>query len=127
MDATFSITADVPRHLLCVTMSGFFTLDDIARFAVERDRAHRMLRCLPNQHVTLVDMRGMVIQSQDSVDRFQAILGNPAIMSRRIAFVVARSLARMQVKRAAASSNAAYFMELEEATVWLLQEPVVAA
>ncbi len=93
---------------------------------MERDRAHQLLRCLPNQHITLVDMRGMVIQSQDSVDRFQAILGNPAIKSRRIAFVVARSLARMQVKRAAASSNAAYFMEMDEATAWLLEETVAA-
>lgn len=126
MDATFSITADIPRHMLCVTMAGFFTPDDIARFAVERDQAHRLLRCLPNQHVTLVDMRGMVIQAQDSVDRFQAILGNPAIKSRQIAFVVSRSLARMQIKRAAASSNAAYFMEMEEATAWLLGEAVVA-
>ncbi len=122
MTATFSITADVPRDLICLTMAGFFTVDDIARFIAERDRAHMQLRCLPNRHLTLVDIRGMVIQSQESVDRFQAMLANPATRSRRIAFVVARSLARMQIKRAAASRDAAYFMTIEEATAWLLDD-----
>lgn len=122
MTATFSITADVTRDLICVTMAGFFTVDDIARFGTQRDHAHQKLRCLPNRHLTLVDMRGMVIQSQESVDRFQTMLANPATRSRRIAFVVARSLARMQIKRAAANRDAAYFMTIEEATAWLVDD-----
>ncbi len=122
MDATFSITIDIPRDLICVTMAGFFTPDDIARFSAERNRIHLALRCQPNQHLTLVDMRGMVIQSQESVDRFQALLANPATRSRRIAFVVARSLSRMQIKRAAASRDAGYFMTTDEAMAWLLDE-----
>jgi hypothetical protein len=122
MNATFSITVDVPHDLVCATMAGFFTADDITRFAAERDQAHRTLRCLPNRHLTLVDMRGMGIQPQDSVERFQSILANPATRSRRIAFVVARSLSRMQIKRAAANRTAGYFMTVEEATAWLLDE-----
>ena len=122
MDATFSITVDVPRDLLRVTMGGFFTTRDIARFMVERDRAHALLQCPPNRHLTIIDMRGMEIQPQDSVDRFQAMLANPATRSRRIAFVVARSLSRMQIKRAAADRDAGYFMTIDEATAWLLDD-----
>ncbi|PXA98323.1 hypothetical protein DMC47_09100 [Nostoc sp. 3335mG] len=61
----------------------------------------------------------MAIQSQESVGAFQAMLSNPATTSRKLAFVITRSLARMQIKRAAASRNAAYFETVDEAEHWV--------
>jgi hypothetical protein len=128
MKANFSITVDVDRDLVRMTMSGFFDAADVARFVAERDRAHTLLRSRANQHITLVDMRAMEIQSQENVARFQVALHKPATMSRRIAFVIAKSLARIQIRRAAEGREAGYFMSMEEAEAWLFSsEAAIAA
>lgn len=120
MTPRMSIDVEPGRDLVRITLAGFFTPADVTRFVAERDAAHNRLRCGPNQHLTLVDMRAMHIQSQDSVDAFQRVLGDPRTVSRRLAFVVARSLSRLQIKRAAANREAAYFTEIDEAEAWLL-------
>jgi hypothetical protein len=62
----------------------------------------------------------MKIQSQDSVESFKHVLNNPKFASRRLAIVVAQSLARMQIKRAASEREAQYFDSIEGAEAWLL-------
>ncbi len=120
MEAAFSIDVDASRSLVRIEMSGFFAVEDIVRFVAARDQAHRLLKCAPNGHVTLVDIRGMKIQSQDSVESFKHVLNNPKFASRRLAVVVAQSLARMQIKRAASERDAQYFDSIEGAESWLL-------
>ncbi|GAA0675399.1 hypothetical protein GCM10009102_29560 [Sphingomonas insulae] len=92
-------------------MSGFFSPADICRFSEARDDAHHMLRCGPNEHVTLVDIRGMQIQGQESVAEFAALLSRKEHASKRIAFVVSQSLARLQIQRAASGRDAGYFID----------------
>jgi hypothetical protein len=125
--ADFSIAVDTQRSLVRIVMSGFFEAEDIARFMHARDVAHRQLLSAPNQHLTLVDIREMQIQAQDSVAAFQRVLANPVMKSRRLAFVVARSLARLQAQRAADRRDAAYFSDPAEAERWLLDDSAVAA
>ncbi|VVT13045.1 conserved hypothetical protein [Sphingomonas sp. EC-HK361] len=125
--ADFSIVVDPQQSLVRITLAGFFEADEIARFTQARNTAHRQLLSAPNQHVTLVDIRDMQIQAQDSVAAFQRVLADPASQSRRIAFVVARSLARLQAQRAAADRGAAYFADVAEAERWLLDESAAAA
>ena len=120
MEATFSISNDVPHGLMRITMAGFFEVADIARFAADRDRAQRDLKTRPNDHLTLVDIRGMDIQAADSVAQFQRLLSAPSHESLRIAFVVAKSLASMQIRRAANGRSAGYFNHVDEAEAWLL-------
>lgn len=122
MIANFTFEVEPGRNLVRIWLGGFFSPADVAGFVTERDRAHQRLRCGPYEHVTLVDIRDMAIQSQDSVAAFQQMLSNPAVTSRRLAFVITRSLARMQIKRAAASRDAAYFESVEDAERWLLCE-----
>lgn len=121
MPAHFSIDVDASLHLVRMKMEGFFAPQDIARFVEARDLAHQQLRSLPNEHVTLVDITGMDIQSQDAVTEFQRVLSSPATASRRIAFVVALSLARGQIRRAARGRTAEFFATTEEAERWLLE------
>lgn len=121
MTPRMSLDVEPARDLVRITLAGFFAPGDIARFVAARDAAHRELRCAPNQHLTLVDIRAMHIQAQDSVDGFRAVLANPDTVSRRIAFVVARSLARLQIKRAASGRDAAYFTTIEDAEAWLFE------
>ncbi|MEG8041203.1 STAS/SEC14 domain-containing protein [Sphingomonas sp. LR60] len=114
-----SFDVEPHRDLVRITLAGFFTPDDVERFVAARDAAHRQLRCGPNAHVTLVDMRAMQIQSQETVTAFQQVLADPRHTSRRLAFVVARSLARLQIKRAASEREAAYFTAVDEAEAWV--------
>lgn len=100
-------------------MKGFFEPADIARFVAARDLAHQRLLSPPNGHVTLVDITAMDIQSQDAVAEFHAVLASPTTASRRIAFVVALSLARGQVRRAARGRDAAFFTTVHDAERWL--------
>ncbi|KQN80141.1 hypothetical protein ASE91_13015 [Sphingomonas sp. Leaf62] len=102
-------------------MGGFFSEADIVRFSHAQDEAYLMLKCALNQHVTMVDMRTMQIQAQECVAAFESRMKNPKVASRKIAFVVSKSLARMQIKRATHGLNAQLFLCRNEAEAWLLQ------
>ncbi len=119
MQAHFSIDVDPLTSTVSITMSGFFEDTDIERFVACRNTEHLRLRCSPNEHVTLIDIRGMNIQSQASVEQFANVISDPTYASRKIAFVVERSLARMQIQRAAAGRDAGFFLSQEEAETWL--------
>lgn len=127
MPGSYSISVDARRSLVHMRLEGFFTPDEIVAFDSARREAYKQLRCAPNRHVTLVDMTATQIQSQEAVDAFSRSLADPATRSRRIAFLMSRTLARLQVKRAAGSVNAAYFHTAEEATAWLLSGDAEAA
>ncbi len=122
MEATFSIVNDIPHGLMRITMAGFFAPADIARFIAARDRELAALRTRPNEHLTLVDIRAMDIQAAQSVAAFGQLLADPRTVSRRIAFVVGRSLSAMQIRRAAQGRDSRYFAEPDEAERWLLAD-----
>lgn len=107
-------------------MSGFFTPEDIAAFVVERRRAHARLACGPNEHLTLNDLRRMKIQPRESVDSFGEMLAAPEFRSRRLAFVVAPTLAQMQLLRALAGRHARFFEDPVAAEAWLIGGDSVA-
>jgi hypothetical protein len=122
MQANFSINVDTSRDLVRISMSGFFKAEDIARFVVTRDLTHELLRCGPNQHLTLVDIREMEIQSQEAVSGFGKVIHDPRHRSKRLAIVVSKSLARMQVQRAAAGRDVRYFTDdAGAAEQWLIE------
>jgi hypothetical protein len=83
------------------------------------------MRCGPNQHLSLIDQRNLKIQSQDIVAAFADIMRDPGGRSRRLAIVVATSLTRMQVLRAAGDrigKDVALFLDVEEAERWLMSQ-----
>lgn len=120
MSATFSVTCDPDRDLIRISMSGFFTPADVAAFFEARRLAHARLRCGPNAHLTLNDVRGMKIQPSESVAAFGDLLSEPAYHSRRLAFVIAPTLARGQLARALTGRDARFFEDTREAEAWLL-------
>lgn len=129
MTATFTLDVDPGRDLVQITMAGFFEPGDIQAFRAARDREHAKLTCAPNQHLTVNDISGMKIQSQEMVASFQAILADPAHRSRRLAFVVSRTLARSQLVRALNGRQARCFENRADAEAWLFapEESSVAA
>jgi len=121
MSATFSIHAEPERDLVRIAMAGLFTPEDIAAFYKARDIAHAKLTCGRNAHLTINDLREIKIQPQDSVAGFQQMLGAPEYRSRRLAFVIGRTLARSQLQRALAGRgpDTRCFDTIEEAEAWL--------
>ena len=100
MLAHFTITADPTRDLIRIKMSGFFARADVEAFHTARVLEHAKLTCGRNRHLTLNDVSGMKVQAQDVVAAFHLQLADPAYRSRRLAFVVSRTLARSQLMRA---------------------------
>lgn len=96
--------------------------DDIARFVAAGEEARAQLGAVPGGHVTLVDMRGMHIQTQESVAGFARVLANPRNRARRVAFVVERGLSRMQIQRIATAPSARFFPTIAAAEAWLLKD-----
>ena len=128
MTEKFSFQIDHLRGLVRITMKGLFTPDDVADFVRERRRVHRDLGCGPNMHLTLNDVRGMKIQSQEVVTAFREMLGDPDQRSRRLAFVASRTLARGQLIRALSSRREARcFEDVASAEAWLLAEDLQAS
>lgn len=120
MSADYTITVEPERDLVRIRMGGFFTREDIAEFIEARRVAHAGLRCGRNQHVTLNDLRGMKIQSQDIVEAFRDMLAQPGFRSRKLAFVVSPTLARTQLLRAVAGRDVRFFEDSLQAEAWLL-------
>jgi len=122
MTAHFKIEVDQRHNLVRQFLGGFFGGEDVELFVAARNDAHRQLNCGPNEHVTLVDIREMKIQPQEMVEAFSTVLADPRHRSRKLAFVCATSLARMQLRRAAGERDARYFSEPADAEAWLLSE-----
>src|SRR5688572_7316516 len=126
MTEKFSFQIDRLCGLVRITMQGLFTLDDLADFVRERRRMHRDLGCAPNMHLTLNDVRGMKIQSQEVVTAFREMLTDPEHRSRRLAFVASPTLARGQLIRALSNREARCFEDPASAEAWLLAEDLQA-
>jgi hypothetical protein len=122
MSAEYAVIADPSRDLIQIRMAGFFTAEDLKGFIEARRAAHAELRCGPNQHVTLNDVRDMKIQSQEMVDAFRAMLSDPVYRSRRLAFVVGPTLTRTQLLRAIDGRNARCFDDSWTAEAWLYSD-----
>jgi len=127
MSAEYQIDVEPGRDLVRIRMRGFFTPDDIRGFLEARRVAHARLRCRPNHHVTVNDIRDMKIQSQDIVEAFREMLADPEYRSRRLAFVVSPTLARTQVMRAVAERHVRLFEDPWTAEAWLFHGADVEA
>ena len=118
MDAKFDCVADPRRNLMRVKMAGFFSEEDVQRFAA----AYRSL--LPQLdapgHLTLVDIRQMQIQPQSVVGAFSTLLASPDVRSQRLAFVCSSTLARLQAQRLTDRAGVRFFEDEAEAETWLL-------
>lgn len=119
MAGIYSITLVPERFLVRVTMSGFYEPDEALAFGQDIVRAQTRLECAPNDHLTLCDIRDMAIQSQSAVEAFMRVVGSDRIRSRKLAFVVARSLARMQARRLTTRPNVEFFEDVTDAEAWL--------
>lgn len=127
MGGDFSIEIDKPRNLLCVRMSGFYSVEDVARYHAAIDAATEELGGAPSRQHMLNDISEMRIQSQEVVAAFRSVMSDPRYRARRVAFVVASTLARLQLQRVIGSRRARMFESEAEALAWLLGESAAAS
>lgn len=120
MDAHFTITVDAPQDMVRIAMGGFFSDADIGAFRFALEAKMAALHCGPNQHLTLVDVRDMKIQTQEIVSAFSKVVGHPKFHSRRLAFVTVSSLARLQTRRLTDRAGVEFFTDIPVAEAWLL-------
>ena len=60
----------------------------------------------------------METQSQDAIGEFQRLLSTPETLSKRIAFVVTKSLSRLQIQRAARTARQTTSPPFPKAESW---------
>lgn len=119
MQGWFAVAVEKERHLVRLTMGGFFESATILQLRAALVDAIASMACPPNTHVTLCDIRQMDIQSQERVGEFSKLVGSDDIRSRKLAFVVSRSLARLQAKRLTSREGVEFFADPEPALDWL--------
>lgn len=127
MAGHFTIDTDAARGLLHVRMSGFYSLDDVARYHAAVDAASDALARPPARQTMICDISEMRIQSQQVVAAFQGVMGDARYRERRVGFVVASTLARTQLMRTIGDRKVQTFTNAGDAEAWLFGSAVQAA
>ncbi|MBP8232266.1 MAG: hypothetical protein KAY22_08185 [Rhizorhabdus sp.] len=115
----FAIDVEKDLKLIRLTMGGFFESATIVEMRTRMVEAIATLACAANDHLTLCDICEMDIQSQERVGEFAKLVGSDDVRSRRLAFVTARSLARLQAKRLTSREGVEFFTDPDMALDWL--------
>lgn len=125
MDALYKIEVDRRLALLRITLSGFFTIDDVQRWIADRRAALSQIAVGPGQHIVLTDIRDCKVLSQEVHAAIGAATNDPRWRACRVAIVVDGALARMQAQRMFSVDHAKCFEDPEQALAWLLETELV--
>ena len=123
MPSSYLVTAHPERDLLRITLAGFFDPAGLAGFDRLRHAEHQRLRCAPNRHDTLVDVRDLKLQARDVVEAFRAMIAEQDTRARRLAFVTGDAAIRMQLRRIVDRPDIRCFADLPAAEAWLGEPP----
>jgi hypothetical protein len=123
----YNITVDRPRRIVCVSMSGFFSEDEVSAFARDEQAAAASLRCPSGQFGLLLDAGGGVTQSQDVIGAFQALMVDLPLKAGRIAIVSGSALLKLQLRRIMTSERTGVFDTIDDARTWIEQGLTTAA
>lgn len=119
----FRVQVQQAVNRIVIQLTGFATLDDVARFRRDLDAAFEALSHHGSQHQFLYDASEARIQSQEVVEALRAlVLRSPR--SDAFALVNASALAGRQLGRIFADVKLRTFGNLQEATVWLDHIPI---
>jgi len=119
----FEIEISQADRIIIVRMSGGFTLDGARECAAAKEAAVESLGPPYDAHSSLVDVRGLRVQSQDVFAIFTKFVAMTKHKSRKIAIVGGEGTARMQFRRVAEREplrdNMRLFSAVAEARDWL--------
>ncbi|HEY1124495.1 MAG TPA: hypothetical protein VGE65_02590 [Sphingobium sp.] len=119
----FEVSADVSRHLLSITMRGFWDAATFDAFAIDFERALQTLHRAGGCTYAIVDGREFAVQSREILGRFENIMrANGPYLAKRTASIVPGELNRMQAKRVTESLTRRDFTTMEDAEAWLFSD-----
>lgn len=115
----FSFEMDAAAGLVRTRVTGMFRPGDVERYFAAQRQAVRSSGCPFGDHLALVDLRALPVQSQEVVLEFQRRLGAGGV-ARRAALVCGSALLRLQMNRLLADrDDARTFTDEGEAERWL--------
>ncbi len=117
----FTIEANHRRKLIRADVSGFWTAGEVQDFSDQEQRLIRSLGWSSGEFMLLVNTTDALIQPQEVVIAFQAILMNSPLKAARIAVVKGGSLSGMQTRRILIREGSAHFETIQEAEAWLFE------
>lgn len=112
MVGNWGITSDASRNLVSWRLTGYFALEDVEAFHEASIKSVKELGANRGEHLGLSDIRDMVIQSQDVVNRFGLVLSDPDVKPLRHAVIVPQTLVRSQFLRVAPAGEVELFTHL---------------
>lgn len=115
----YAITTDETRSLVRVTLSGFFSPDEVGTFMCDLRDATIAIGCANGGHVVLVDTRDCTLQSQEVVGAFRQLIASTPYRAKRVALVTGQSVSRMQARRLLVDDRVRMFESVAEAMAWL--------
>lgn len=114
------VTKDPARRLVHARMSGMLTVAEVDVFSRDEQAAAGAMGLGSGEFDLLIEALGDVVQSQDVMARFRALITESPLKARRIAVVRHSVLARMQSKRQAQERDGMeVFADMGEAEAWL--------
>jgi hypothetical protein len=113
----FSVTPDPARRLVRATLTGFFTVDEVAAFAAAEQAAARALG--PGPFDLLVETPDGTAQAQDVAGAFRTLAETATVRATRIAVACESSLLRLQLRRILTGDTVAVFENRHDAESWL--------
>ncbi len=126
----FDIRFDPAQRVLHLTLSGFWTMATVGRFAAEMLLRTTAIRMRHGTFATLSDARDFPIQSAEVSERFERIRARGLEMNiGPTAIVVASQLSKFQAERVLNADRIRVFLDIAAAEAWLAErwEPYVAA
>ena len=116
------VTGDRAHAMVCMTASGFFTMEETERAAADLHAAIRSLGPRAGYHVTLYDYSDVQVVPGPVLERFSRYFTDPAmkpLQAKRVAFVTRSALLRLQLQLSQ-RDHMRVFADRKEATAWLL-------
>ena len=114
------VTSEPERRLVRAVMSDMLSVADVARFSREEQAAVRQMGLGSGEFLLLIETVGNVVQTQEVMDAFQALIATSPLKARKIATVRDGALTRMQSRRVSKiRSHAEVFDTLRAAETWL--------
>lgn len=106
------------------TLSGFFSLDQVADYSREAERAIRDLSGRYGRYRMVIDIRDCSAQSQDVIGAFaDHVAGVPR--AHRLAIVADSALTRLQIRRVIGRPEIVIFDHPVEAVAWADEDVLV--
>lgn len=122
----FEVEIDYAARIISVRMSGVLSIDQAHACARAKEAAVHDLGLPYDAHSTLVDVRGLRLQTQEVFAIFTNFVATTKHKSRKIAVVAGEGTARMQFRRVAERAplrdDLRFFTLVDEACDWLADD-----